>query len=456
MATILCVDDEAPIGVVLENALAGMGHDALLATSVDEAIKTVDRESCDLIISDYSMPHASGIDLMKRLDEAGHDIPVIIMTGYGSIENAVQSLRQGAIDYLTKPLRSETLRIAVNQALEILRLRKENDSFRREISSLKGRRAIVGESPALRRVLDMVATVAPTKATVLLEGESGTGKELFARAIHEESPRSDSPFITLNCAAMPEGLVESALFGHEKGAFTGAASRSLGAFERANRGTLLLDEISEMKHDLQAKLLRVIQEQEFERVGGHQPIRVDVRIVATTNRDLEAEVKAGRFRGDLYYRLSVVPVHTPALRERREDIPLLVSHFQKKAIAEMDVPAEPVDTKIMDMLVAYDWPGNVRELANVVERAVILSHGKPRIEDFARIQRATAAGPARGVEDAAPPAEGMPEGMPLRLDELEAIAIERALQVTGGHRRKASELLGISERTLRNKLNRPS
>jgi DNA-binding NtrC family response regulator len=457
MATILCVDDEAPVGVVLENALAGMGHNSLLATSVDEAIKTVDREACDLIISDYSMPNANGIDLMKRLDETGHDIPVIIMTGYGSIENAVQSIRQGAIDYLTKPLRHETLRIAVNQALEILRLRKENDSFRREISSLKGRRAIVGESPSLRKVLDMVATVAPTKATVLLEGESGTGKELFARAIHEESPRSDSPFITLNCAAMPEGLVESALFGHEKGAFTGAASRSLGAFERANRGTLLLDEISEMKHDLQAKLLRVIQEQEFERVGGHQPIRVDVRIIATTNRDLEAEVKEGRFRGDLYYRLSVVPIHTPPLRERKEDIPLLVHHFQKKAIAEMDVAAEPIDADVMELLTAYGWPGNVRELANVVERAVILSHGKPRREDFSRIQQAVAAaGKVEPTGDSEASADGPGDALPLNLEQLEAIAIERALKTTGGHRRKASELLGISERTLRNKLNRPS
>lgn len=456
MATILCVDDEAPVGVVLENALAGMGHDALLATSVDEAIKTVDREPCDLIISDYSMPQANGIDLLKRLGEGGHDIPVIIMTGYGSIETAVQSLRQGAIDYLTKPLRAETLRIAVNQALEIIRLRKENDSFRREISSLKGRRAIIGESPALRRVLDMVATVAPTRATVLLEGESGTGKELFARAIHEASPRSDSPFITLNCAAMPEGLVESALFGHEKGAFTGAASRSLGAFERANRGTLLLDEISEMKHDLQAKLLRVIQEQEFERVGGHQPIRVDVRIIATTNRDLEAEVAAGRFRGDLYYRLSVVPIHTPPLRERREDIPLLVNHFQRKAVAEMDVPADPIALDIMEILVAYNWPGNVRELANVVERAVILSQGEPRMEDFGRIRQAVAAGTAGEAADSPPGEVASREEMPLNLQQLEAIAIQRALEATGGHRRKASELLGISERTLRNKLNRPS
>jgi DNA-binding NtrC family response regulator len=455
MATVLCVDDEAPVGVVLENALAQMGHAAVVATSVQEAMEKFNRSPCDLVISDYSMPNASGLDLIKQLDEAGHDIPVIIMTGYGSIENAVELMREGAVDYLTKPLRSETLRIAVNQALELTRLRKENESFRREISSYKGRRAIVGESSALKQVLDMVAQVAPTRATVLLEGESGTGKELLARAIHEQSPRSEFPFITLNCAAMPEGLVESALFGHEKGAFTGASSRSLGAFERAHRGTLLLDEISEMRSDLQAKLLRVIQEQEFERVGGTQPIRIDTRIIATTNRNLETEVESGRFRSDLFYRLSVVPIRTPQLRERKDDIPLLVRHFQMRAAAEIDVPSEPIDQEIMQLLQQYDWPGNVRELANVVERAVILSGGKARPEHFDRIRRAVAAKQGVGQTDADETGES-PESLPINLHELEELTIRRALRLTSGHRKKAAALLGISERTLRNKLNKPS
>jgi len=458
MATVLCVDDEAPVSVVLENALVSLGHEAVIATSVAEALEKVNTAPCDLIISDYSMPNASGMDLIKQLDEAGHEIPVIIMTGYGSIENAVELMRVGAIDYLTKPVQTETLRIAVNQAIELTRLRKENSSFRREISSLKGRRAIVGESSALAGVLDMVAQVAPTKATVLLEGESGTGKELLARAIHEQSPRAENPFITLNCAAMPEGLVESALFGHERGAFTGASSRSLGAFERANRGTLLLDEISEMRLDLQAKLLRVIQEQEFERVGGTQPIRVDIRIVATTNCDLEEEVKAGRFRDDLFFRLSVVPIRTPPLRERREDIPLLVRHFQMRVATELDVPAEPVDEATMLVLQEYDWPGNVRELANVVERAVILSGGKLRMEHFDRVRNAVNSGDDSGdkVQEAGVTADVTSDTLPLNLGQLEALAIERALNTTGGHRRKAAGLLGISERTLRNKLNSPS
>lgn len=460
MATVLCVDDEAPVGVVLENALTRMGHEAVIATSVAEAIEKVNRAPCDLVISDYSMPNATGLDLIKQLEEAGHDIPVIIMTGYGSIENAVELMREGAIDYLVKPVRNESLRIAVTQAIELTRLRKENTSFRREISALKGRRAIVGECSALDFVLDMVAQVAPTKATVLLEGESGTGKELLARAVHEQSPRAEYPFITLNCAAMPEGLVESALFGHEKGAFTGASSRSLGAFERANRGTLLLDEISEMRTDLQAKLLRVIQEQEFERVGGTQPIRVDTRIVATTNRNLEDEVAKGRFRADLFFRLSVVPIHVPPLRERRGDIPLLVRHFQLRVATEMDVPAEPIDESIMAVLQEHDWPGNIRELANVVERAIILSGGKPRLEHFDRVRKAVdrQAGFGCGHDGAGEAVSAVPvsETLPFNLGRLEELAIERALRTTNGHRRKAAELLGISERTLRNKLNKPS
>jgi len=458
MATVLCVDDEAPVSVVLENALVSLGHEAVIANSVAEAMDKVNHAPCDLVISDYSMPNASGMDLIKQLEEAGHEIPVIIMTGYGSIENAVELMRSGAIDYLTKPVQTETLRIAVNQAIELTRLRKENSSFRRELSSLKGRRAIVGESSALEGVLDMVAQVAPTKATVLLEGESGTGKELLARAIHEQSPRAENPFVTLNCAAMPEGLVESALFGHEKGAFAGASSRSLGAFERANRGTLLLDEISEMRLDLQSKLLRVIQEQEFERVGGTQPIRVDIRIVATTNRNLEEEVEAGRFRNDLFFRLSVVPIHTPPLRERRGDIPLLVRHFQMRVASELDVPAEPIEEKTMLVLQEYDWPGNVRELANVVERAVILSGGKPKMEHFERVRKAVNSQGGPGHEELNGGTQAIPqaETLPHNLGKLEELAIERALNTTEGHRRKAAQLLGISERTLRNKLNNPS
>ncbi|HXE57559.1 MAG TPA: sigma-54 dependent transcriptional regulator [Gemmatimonadales bacterium] len=470
MATILCVDDEPAVGVVLEYALTNLGHRPLLVTSVAEAMKTVARTPVDLIIADYRMPSSTGLDLLALLEREGFRIPVIIMTGYSSIEHAVISIRSGAIDYLTKPIRPETLEIAVTQALEVVRLRRENESFRREISQLRTRRAIIGDSEPMRRVLETIATVAPTRATVLLEGESGTGKELFARAIHEQSPRAERPFITINCAALPEGLVESALFGHEKGAFTGATVRTAGAFERAHGGTLLLDEISEMRLDLQAKLLRVIQEQEFERVGGHQPIRVDVRLIATTNRDLEAEAAAGRFRADLYYRLNVMPIRTPPLRERLEDIPLLVHHFVKLASEELGTPVCAVLPETIDLLQRYHWPGNVRELANAVERAVILSRGGVLTPDVFRAylqvghgvpRPAAAPSPALApaVPESAPapsPAGGLalPAGV-YDLAQVEQLVIERALAATGGNRTRAAKLLGISERTLRNKLNAP-
>ncbi len=447
MSTILCIDDEPSVGVTLEHTLAEFGHQAILASSVNEGLKVLAQQSADLILSDYRMPDATGLDLLEALRQQGFEIPVIIMTGYSSIEHAVLSMRHGAVDYLTKPLRQETLRIAVTNALEVNRLRRENDEFRRELSSLRGPRTIVGESEALRSVMETIAAVAPTRATVLLEGESGTGKELFARALHEQSPRRDQPFVTVNCAALPEGLVESALFGHERGAFTGANARAHGAFERAHRGTLLLDEISEMRLDLQPKLLRAIQEQEIERVGGHQLLKVDVRIVATTNRDLLAEMRANRFRRDLYYRLSVMPIRTPPLRERLGDVPLLTEHFVRNAAAALGVKPPEVPPETLELLQRRSWQGNIRELANVIERAVILCRSGQLLP--AAVREAPGVGQAAEVMA---PAQGAPSGAPINLKELEHIAIERALAATSGHRTRAAELLGISERTLRNKL----
>ncbi len=448
MSNILCIDDEPSVGVVLEHHLAEIGHTPVLATSVAEALEALARQSFDLIISDYRMPQASGLDLLETLRQQGIDVPVIIMTGYSSVEHAVLSMRHGAVDYLTKPLRQEAVRLAVKNAIEMARLKRENDQFRREIVSLRGRRTIVGSSAALRSVLDMVAAVAPTRAAVLLEGESGTGKELIARAVHEQSPRREQPFVTVNCAALPEGLVESTLFGHERGAFTGATQRQAGAFERAHRGTLLLDEVSEMRLDLQAKLLRALQEQEFERVGGGTTVRVDVRVVATTNRDLAAEVAAGRFRQDLYYRLNVMPIRTPPLRDRPEDLPVLVQHFVETFSAELGVKAPVVPDATMKSISERKWPGNVRELANAIERAIILSRGGPLVPSLVGVM--TAMRPEPTVTAASPAA--LPA---LDLGELERIAIEQALAHTGGHRTRAAELLGISERTLRNKLNAP-
>jgi DNA-binding NtrC family response regulator len=492
MATVLCVDDEPSVGVVLEHALAKLGHEPILVTSVDDALKVIHRTPLDLILADYRMPKHTGVELIKLLEKEGYRLPVIIMTGYSSIEHAVMSIKAGAIDYLTKPVRPETLEIAVNQALEVTRLRRENEMFRREVAKMKVGRAIIGDGPSFRNIMETIATVAPTRVTVLLEGESGTGKELFARAIHDQSPRAEQAFITINCAAMPEGLVESALFGHEKGAFTGATARSAGAFERAHGGTLLLDEVSEMRLDLQSKLLRVIQEQEFERVGGSGPIKVDVRVIATTNRDLRTEVEAGRFRGDLYYRLNVVPIRTPPLRDRPEDIPKLVQFFLQRLEEQMGVRVAGIAAETIALLQAYHWPGNVRELSNVVERAAILSRGGLVLADAVRghITHESISAPrampamsapvgVRGPVGGTPyvgglaPAQGAPvpfgtvtsattgasgdplSAAPFSLDALEHLAIERALVATGGNRTKAAKLLGISERTLRNKLNGP-
>jgi DNA-binding NtrC family response regulator len=428
MPNILCIDDEPSVGVVLEHTLNEFGHRTVLVGSVGEAMKAVAGEPFDLIISDYRMPEATGIDLLDLLREQGYDIPVIITTGYASVEHAVQSMRHGAVDYLTKPLRSESLRLAVHNAIELFRLRRQNEECRRELNQLRGGHAIVGESESLRHALEMIAAVAPTRATVLLEGESGTGKELFARALHDQSPR----------------------FGHERGAFTGATGRALGAFERAHGGTLLLDEISEMRLDLQSKLLRAIQEQEFERVGGNQPVKVDVRIVATTNRDLAAEVEAGRFRRDLYYRLHVVPIRTPPLRERPEDVAPLVHHFVKHFAAQLGVRAPEVPPATIEHLRARPWPGNVRELANAVERAVILCRtGELATSAFGPAALAAAA----LARNPAPAETPTPLEATLNLKVLEGLTIERALRATGGHRTRAAELLGISERTLRNKLN---
>ncbi len=460
MATILCVDDEPAIGVVLEHTLTRLGHRPLLADSVERAMQTVGRACIDLIIADYRMPDATGLDLLERLKFEGHDLPVIMMTAYSTIEHAVRSIKCGAADYLTKPIQAESLQIAINQALEMRKLLRENEAFRQQIAGLESSREIIGDSSPMRQVMRTIGQVAPTRATVLLEGESGTGKELYAQAVHDQSPRRDQPFVTLNCAAMPEGLVESALFGHEKGAFTGATMGMPGAFERAHRGTLLLDEISEMRVDLQAKLLRVIQEQKFDRVGGKQSISVDVRLIVTTNQDLKSEVQSGRFRSDLYYRVNVVPIRTPPLREHLEDIALLVHHFTHRAAQELDLKVPTVPPETIELLRSYHWPGNVRELQNAVERAVILAQkGTLEPEAFSSYFDTSLtvpqAPPARQVAgDQASPVAVAPEYV-LNIRELERIAIDRALQKTSGNRTRAAKLLGISERTLRNKLNAP-
>jgi len=472
MATILHVDDEPSVGLLLEDTLVRAGHRPASAANVVEALQVLAREHVDLIISDYDMVGLTGLEFLSLLQREGYDVPLIMLTEYASTEHAVAAIKAGAIDYVTKPVKPQQLELAVERALEFMRLRRENETLRREVMDFRNERQI-GDSVGLRRILQTVAMAAPTRATVLLQGESGTGKELLARAIHDQSDRRDKPFIKLNCAAVPDGLIESALFGHERGAFTGAVKRVEGAFERANRGTLLLDEISEMKLELQAKLLRALQEQEFERVGGTSPIRVDVRVIATTNRDLAADVAAGAFRQDLYDRLSVIPIVIPPLRDRVEDISSLAYRFAMRSAAEIRKEITGISQEALALLAAYPWPGNVRELQHAVERAVILSR-EPVLQAHAfdgqqlglvhplarQAPARTAAlsggatpGGAASIGGSVPPNAVVLTS--LDIDEAEAALIRRALEVAKGNRTRTAELLGISVRTLRNKLNGP-
>ena len=455
MARILYVDDEPAIRLVLQDTLERFGHTAMGASSVPEALGALQAGQVDLVISDYRMPGLSGIEFLELLREQGMHMPVIILTGYATIEQAVAAIKAGASDYITKPLQPDQLEHSVTQALELARLKRENDALRQEVMAIRTERAIIGKSAATLHALQTVATAAPTRATVLLQGESGTGKELFARAIHDQSDRSHQPFVKLNCAAMPEGLVESALFGHEKGAFTGAIRRVEGAFERADRGTLLLDEISEMRLDLQAKLLRVLQEQEFERVGGTSTLKVDVRIIATTNRELEQCVERGEFRQDLFYRLSVLPIRIPPLRERPEDIAVLAHHFAQRAAADLKREITAIAPDALALLQRYSWPGNVRELQHAVERAVILTPGTV-LEGSSFDAIRSALGMRRTPMQGMGAVPSLPEGAVVLtsydLDAAEAVLIDQALKSTQGNKTRAAALLGVTDRTLRNKL----
>ncbi len=447
--TVLIVDDELLNRDLLEQELLEAGYRTLSAVNGEEAIEIAARLRPDLILLDAMMDGLDGFATCERLKaiEAARGIPVIFLTALTDTDTKLRAFKVGAVDYVTKPFQTEELLARVGTHIA---LRREIDAHRKARSTVQylveeiraERHSIIGEAPALCRVLEQIAQVAPTGSTVLIQGETGTGKELVARAIHEAGSRRERPLVKLNCAALPRELVESELFGHEKGAFTGALQQRRGRFELADGGTLFLDEVGELPLDTQAKLLRVLQEREFERVGGTRSLKVDVRVIAATNRDLRSQVEAGRFRADLYYRLNVFPIVVPPLRERPEDIPRLVQHFAAKAARKLGRPLEGISATFIERAGAYAWPGNIRELENVVERAMIMSKG------------ATLDGVAL-LAPAAPHVVAPAVSAEATLEEMERTHIRRVLDATRGvieGERGAARILGLNPSTLRGRL----
>ncbi|MBW1989965.1 MAG: sigma-54-dependent Fis family transcriptional regulator [Deltaproteobacteria bacterium] len=446
-ARVLVVDDDPGHRQTLKTILASWGYAADAADDGSKAVEAVKEAPVDLVLMDVRMAVMDGLKALSHVKVYNPAIPVIIMTAYSSVENAVAALKAGAYDYLVKPLDFEVLKLTLERALEHAGLKSENEKLRKRLSNSFDPGAMVGRSKAMEELFSLVAVAAPTETTVLITGESGTGKELVARSIHANSPRADKPLVVVNCAAMPETLLESELFGHEKGAFTGADRRREGRFAQADGSAIFLDEIGEMPASMQARLLRVIQEREIKPVGSDRVRSVDVRILAATNRDLAAEVSAGTFREDLYYRLNVMPIHVPPLRERPEDIPVLAQHFLAKYAEKNRKEAKGFTPQAMDLLVKYPWPGNVRELENAVERAVILMTGQHvTVRELpAPVARSQAA------ESGGPPPE-LPDTAPRSLEEAEKQAVKNALAAANGNKSEAARVLGITRKTLHAKL----
>jgi DNA-binding NtrC family response regulator len=439
--TILVVDDEANARTALAELLRDEGYRVETAADGFKALGKVEEAAPDLVLTDLKMPGMGGVELLEKLREQDEDAVVIVMTAFGAVDTAVDAMKKGAADYLTKPLNLTELTLVLAREMERRRLRTEAGSLRARLAERYSFENIIGDAPAMQAIFKTVAQVATSRASVLITGESGTGKELIAAAVHQRSPRAKGPFVKLHCAALAETLLESELFGHERGSFTGAAGRREGRFQQASGGTLFLDEIGEISPSVQVKLLRFLQEHEFERVGGNETIRVDVRVIAATNRDLKAEVARGRFREDLYYRLNVITLEMPALRERLSDVPLLASFFLRKYAKENDKPIEGFSDDALAQLRAYGWPGNVRELENVIERAVVLSTGA----------RITAAELPAHLAPARKEAGGV--SIPgSTMDEIEHHAIVKTMEATGGSTTKAAEMLGISVRKIQYKL----
>ncbi len=435
-ARVLIVDDDATSRRLLEVRLRSMECEVTMAADGQEALSLIQREVPSMMLLDLQMPRMDGMELLRMLRRDGIDLPTIVITAHGSIETAVDAMKEGAYDFLPKPFDPKHLEIVVRKALERRQLLESNRLLRDTLAARTP--DIIGGSPLIGRAVELARKVAVTNSTVLLLGESGTGKEVFAHAIHRWSPRMDRPFVIVNCVALSEQLLESELFGHEKGAFTGAHQAKKGKFEVAHGGTVFLDEIGDMPAALQAKLLRVLQDHTFERVGGGRPIRADIRVIAATNRDLDKAVKDGRFREDLFYRLNVVRITLPPLRDRREDLPTLVRHFVARYATETKKAVRGVTQETMALLAAHAWPGNVRELANVIERAVVLSAGDQIVPEDLALTGAVPASPP--TLSAASAKIGEYHG---QVKEYKQAIIKTALRQAGGNQTKAAELLGL-------------
>ncbi len=440
---VLIVDDEPLSREFLCEAIGSRGHDVVSASNGADAIALFQESTFDLVISDMRMPRADGMEVLSAVRKQSPQTPVILITAFGDVTSAVEAMRGGASDFLLKPFSCDQIDFVLDRLQDRMRLERENRFLRESHIREEMDSGIIGQSEPMRRLVDVSRKAARSNATVLVTGESGTGKELVSRLIHDQSPRADRPFVRVNCAALPEGLLESELFGHERGAFTGAVKRREGRFELADGGTLMLDEIGEMPMSLQPKLLRVLEQEEFQRVGGTRTMHVNVRVIGTTNRDLREEIRAGRFREDLYFRLQVMPIEVPPLRRRRDDVPLLAQHFLSKFRQESGSRVRAISPAALRTLQSYRWPGNVRELRNVIHRAIVMDECEVlRPEHLMMPMDGPSASGGRWVE----------EVVGLRLEDISRDVILATLRHVDGNRTAAAGLLGVTDRTIRNKL----
>ncbi|WP_031482350.1 sigma-54-dependent transcriptional regulator [Maridesulfovibrio frigidus] len=453
MATnILILDDEQNYLLILEAMLSDEGYNITALSDPETGLAFMDESEVDVVITDMKMPKLTGQDVLEHVKKNFSHIPVIIMTAFGSIESAVEAMKVGAFDYITKPFANEELMLSVTKAAQFAKTQQENRMLREQIKDRYSPNNIIGRSKPMLQVFEMIQKAAPGNSTVLITGESGTGKELVAQAVHQSSPRCDNPFVSVNCMALSAGVLESELFGHEKGSFTGATALRRGRFEMADKGTLFLDEIGELSHDMQVKLLRVLQEKTIERVGGVDTIKVDIRIVAATNKNLKKAVENGTFREDLYYRLNVVSIELPPLRERREDIPFMIDHFLVKYSAENNKKFEGFSPSAMDYMSAYEWPGNVRQLQNVIERCVVLTSGTVITTDDLPAEIKDEEAQFKSAVDLLPTKINLAQA----LDKIEATLVRRALVHSNFVKVDAAEMLSISKSLLQYKLKKYS